>query len=314
MRKYWECIDANSEYCPCYLAETGDCISCSQLGGENFCYCQWNGICIYDKFCNTLKSDIQARENYIGEIIEKKEYKNNLIILKVKTEEDLIKHLKEPGSYVFIKGINDKDYFQTPMSILKIDSKETLYIAYQEIGCKTKNLKDKKEINIKGPYWHGILGNKYFKSIANSKVLVIARGIGQSSILLAIEKLLGNNNKVFILLDKGKLDALYIYDFLDNKDKLIIKELDLFSEYGNEYVKSLLKKEDFNLILSGGSNMLHRKVKGIINSLNIKPYFLTSNNGILCCGEGVCGSCTMKSKDKVKVKLCKSIINPNKLY
>ncbi|NFG18899.1 sulfide/dihydroorotate dehydrogenase-like FAD/NAD-binding protein, partial [Clostridium botulinum] len=43
-----DCIDAGSEYCPCHLAETGDCILCSQLSGKKFCDCiNWKGVCIY---------------------------------------------------------------------------------------------------------------------------------------------------------------------------------------------------------------------------------------------------------------------------
>lgn len=313
MIKYWECIDANSEYCPCYLAETKDCISCSQLGGENFCDCKWNGVCIYNNYINSLKNNNQRRKNYIGKIIGKKKNGNNLFIIKIQTDENLVKRLREPGSYVFIKGLKDKDYFYTPMTIFKIDSKNTFYIAYQEIGCKTKKLKEIEDINIKGPYWHGILGSKYLKNTTNSTVLIFARGIGQSSILIPIEKLIDNKNKVFMLLDKGKLDTLYVYDFIDTND-LIIKELDLFSKYGKVYSEKLLKKKYFTLVLSAGSNMLHRNVSKKINKLENKPYFLATNNGILCCGEGICGSCKMKSKDNAEIKLCKSVVNPRLLY
>ena len=45
-----DCIDAGTEYCPCHLAETGDCILCSELCSKTFCDCvNWKGTCIYIK-------------------------------------------------------------------------------------------------------------------------------------------------------------------------------------------------------------------------------------------------------------------------
>ena len=42
-----DCIDAGSEFCPCHLAESGECILCSQLQGSHFCDClNWKGVCI----------------------------------------------------------------------------------------------------------------------------------------------------------------------------------------------------------------------------------------------------------------------------
>ena len=66
-----ECIDAGSEYCPCYLAETDDCIICSHLQGKEFCDCNWNGVCVYQDFCwlNEKKKDI--RKTIEAQIVDK---------------------------------------------------------------------------------------------------------------------------------------------------------------------------------------------------------------------------------------------------
>lgn len=41
-----DCIDAGTEFCPCHLAEEGECILCSQLHGKCFCDCvNWKGVC-----------------------------------------------------------------------------------------------------------------------------------------------------------------------------------------------------------------------------------------------------------------------------
>lgn len=40
-----DCIDAGTEFCPCHLAEEGECILCSQLHGKCFCDCvNWKGF------------------------------------------------------------------------------------------------------------------------------------------------------------------------------------------------------------------------------------------------------------------------------
>ena len=53
MKEYANCIDCGTEFCPCKLAETGECILCSQLQGEHFCDClNWNGVCIYQELYN----------------------------------------------------------------------------------------------------------------------------------------------------------------------------------------------------------------------------------------------------------------------
>ncbi len=314
MFKYWECVDAGSEYCPCHLAETKDCIACSQLRGEEFCDCQWNGVCILNEYVNNMRKVNFRKEYYEGYIIEEQELEENLVFIKINTDKNLINKLKEPGSYIFIRGVDDQHYFETPMVVFKIDSEDSFCIVYQKVGCKTKKIGRNFKIAIKGPYWNGILGSKYLKNIANEKCLIIARGIGQSSILLPIEKLISNNNSLLVLLDKGKLDSLYSYDYIKSLNNIIIKEINIFEVEGDEYISNILKEENIKLVLSAGSNMLHRTISNKLKQLDKKPYFLTSNNGPLCCGEGVCGSCTMKTIDGSRVKLCKTLITPNRLY
>ena len=39
----YKCVDAGSENCPCDLAVTGDCLTCSRLLGKDVCDCDWKG-------------------------------------------------------------------------------------------------------------------------------------------------------------------------------------------------------------------------------------------------------------------------------
>ena len=37
----YKCVDTGSENCPCELAVTGDCLTCSRLQGKDSCDCDW---------------------------------------------------------------------------------------------------------------------------------------------------------------------------------------------------------------------------------------------------------------------------------
>ena len=60
-----DCIDAGSEFCPCHLAESGECILCSQLQGSHFCDClNWKGVCIYQELYNYCIKAKEQRKSY----------------------------------------------------------------------------------------------------------------------------------------------------------------------------------------------------------------------------------------------------------
>ena len=60
--------------------------------------------------------------------------------------------------------------------------------------------------------------------------------------------------------------------------------------------------------------MFHRKIKSIIDKLGIDIEWFVTNNNILCCGEGICGSCIRKINNGDRIKTCKTIINPMNFY
>ena len=59
-----DCIDAGSEFCPCHLAESGECILCSQLQGSHFCDClNWKGVFIKNFIIMVIK--LRSKEKLI---------------------------------------------------------------------------------------------------------------------------------------------------------------------------------------------------------------------------------------------------------
>jgi hypothetical protein len=80
-----DCVDAGTDYCPCYLAETNNCLICSQLQGKVFCDCiNWKGVCIYQEFVWNGNKMKEPRENVPVSILEKRFINENILFLKLK--------------------------------------------------------------------------------------------------------------------------------------------------------------------------------------------------------------------------------------
>jgi len=300
-----ECIDAGTDYCPCYLAELNECIMCSQLQGKNFCDCNWRGVCIYQEFVWSGFKAKATRSTIFAKVIEKEILNKDLLILTLKVPNKMARDLNEPGSFVFLRGISSPSFFDTPMSIMFSDEMEGIIkIAIQINGPKTKLIQEcDEDVYLRGPYWNGLLGQRYIKGIHNSDCLVVLRGVAQAPGVIVISKLLNNKNKVFVLLDKGKIGINFIKDYLKSYD-INIKEVDLLSKEGQEQLKDYIKDEKIKLVYSGGSDEQHINILNYLDLYNEDAYLAVSNNNTICCGEGICGSCEVQVGEQ-KVRTCK---------
>lgn len=314
MKEPFDCIDIGSDYCPCYLAETNDCITCSILQGENFCDCNWRGICVYNQYVNNGNTKKNARKHFTCNILDKIEIDENSYILKLDISRTLARQLKEPGAYVFLRGENLPQYFDLPMSVMDVNEIEGhLYVAYQVYGAKTKRLNTSSEtIMVRGPYWNGAYGLKNLKVVKNSNTLIIARGIAQAPAVLVIKKLLKHNNKVTLILDKGSTNNAFIRDYIKGLNIEIIEE-DIKSIKGNLLIKDILINNDIKLLYSGGSDIIHHLLINIIDEIKVTPLLVATNNNEICCGEGVCGACSTYLQDGKAVKACKTQIDIREL-
>ena len=257
--KIQDCIDAGTEYCPCYLAETGECIMCSQLQGKVFCDCiNWKGVCIYQEYIWNHSRNKDNRQGEYCRILAKNNVPPTVTLLKIEVPKTLARELNQPGAYVFLRTAQDTAYFDMPISVMRADERAgTIEVAIQEKGIKTKYLrlgeavdtadtadtadtvesaelaeaagKSEQGIFLRGPYWNGVLGLKYLKSFQKGKALMIVRGIGQAPALAVAKKLLQGGNEVEVVLDEGWIKA-----------DLTMK---LFQELGC----SVLKKEALDL-------------------------------------------------------------------
>lgn len=314
MKKRQECIDAGSEYCPCYLAETYNCLTCSRLQGKEFCDCNWRGICIYQEYLTNGNKIKEQRDYYKSKINEIKKIGKDAYMMKLKVTKKLARELKEPGAYVFLRDERLPQYFDVPMSIMQSDDfSGEITIAFKVVGAKTISLMESKDdVLVKGPYWNGVYGLSNIENMKNKRCLVVARGISQAPALPIIEKLIRNKNKVFLILDKGSIGETFIKKFIKDID-IDIYEEDVMSDKGIHLIKDILTNKEINLIFSAGSDLLHNKIISMIDELKIEPFIAITNNNEICCGEGICGACILRLKEGTKVKTCKVQIDSRKI-
>lgn len=302
------CIDAGSEYCPCYLAELNNCITCSRLQGKDYCDCNWCGVCIYQDyhFLNLNKRELRQYQEV--KISNKEWLGKNIIIFTLEVPKGLARQLKQPGSYIFIRNKKYEQFFDIPISIMWVDdSTSQIKIAVEIHGVKTKAIQDVDEgLMIRGPYWNGLFGINELKTSKKEKSLVVVRGIAQAPAILAIKYLLYKDNTIDVLIDKGTSEINLIKDYVDVN--IIDENIQLYSDEGKAKLTSILAANKYDLLFIGGSDYLLEKLWDIYGKYTDKTKVVTTNNNEICCGEGICGSCTVYDVNGIPIRSCKTQI------
>ena len=312
MREIVECIDSGTEFCPCKLAEAGECIICSQLHGSCFCDClNWKGVCIYHEFINNGSKAKEGRKTYNCLVKETEIYEKDLLLIKFEVPHRLAIDLVKAGSFIFIRPDENNIYFDVPISILESDIDNNIVSIMIEIrGIKTKNLLNVKEgsiITIRGPYWNGVFGLNNLKSQVNNNVLVLARGIGMAPMIPVIRKLNQNNNKITLILENSQYNVEVINETLIDKGEI--------SDEAKVIIKNILSEKNVEYIHIAGADILTVKLIDYLNNIDRKDIKLSCCNNIkMCCGEGICGSCTVRFSGHRVKRFCKVQTDPRKVF
>jgi len=324
MREIVECIDSGTEYCPCKLAEAGECIICSQLQGGCFCDClNWKGVCIYHEFINNGSKAKEGRKTYNCLVKETKLYEKDILLIKFEVPHKLAIDLVKPGSFIFVRPDEDNIYFDVPISILESNIETNIVSIMIEIrGIKTKNLleiKDGESITIRGPYWNGVFGLNNLNSQTNNNVLVLARGIGMAPMIPVIRKLSINKNNINLILDNTPYKDNYVKEYLDEYSVKITNEILIdkgeLSDESKVIIKNLINEKDIKYIHIAGADILTVKLIDYLNSLDRKDIKLSCCNNIkMCCGEGICGSCTVRFSGHRVKRFCKVQTDPRNVF
>lgn len=315
-----DCIDAGTMYCPCHLAETGDCILCSQLSGKNFCDCiNWKGVCMYQEYILNNKKAKNVRKEYLCKIMKKELLENKLFILTINAPHSLVSELVYPGSMIFMRSPESSAFYDTPISIMEADTEEnTLKVAIELKGIKTKSiykLKEDESVLIRGPFWNGVLGLKNLYKVKEGITIVIAKGIGIAPLVPVLKKLYSNGNKIIAIIDKAPFKELFGKKYFEmcNVELFYCNMLEtgeLTEEFKN-IIGQILKVENVNLVHCDGPDILIYKLLDYLDdSIDVS----CSNNSKMCCGEGVCGTCSTRYKNHVVKKLCKVQIDPRHVF
>lgn len=328
-----DCIDAGSDYCPCHLAETGDCIICSQLAGKEFCDClNWKGVCIYQEFISNGAMAKEGRKSGEFEILNICT-DMDLINIEISVTHKIALELQHPGSYVFLKKPGTLDYFNVPISIMESDlDNNIIKVAIELRGTKTKTLATLKSgsmIAMRYPYYNGILGLKRLYNTKNKKVLVCARGIGAAPSIPVIKKLFNNSNEIIYILDRASKNLDFLENYIHKYTNELIEMQILNKGELTKDFKDVVKKyngEDVALLHCDGPDIMIYKTLKYYSELycsernieeelvsNILP-FTSSNNAKMCCGEGVCGACSVRYENHIVKRLCKYQSNPANIF
>ena len=301
-----DCIDAGTENCPCYLAVTGDCLLCTRLQGKDYCDCNWKGVCIYNEFIQGNGRVNNPRSDFEAKIVRKKYYLNDLAVFTLDVGKGFAIKASRPGSFVFLKDKNSKSFYETPLCIMETDiNKGQLSVAVKIISAKTKTLADTEDsLIVRGVYRNGIIGISAItgKDIKGKKILLIAKGIGLAPAMLAANYL-WYKNRVDLIIDPDKISEEMISDYLGEGEG-IIKYLSLSNPDDRKVLTDLLSREKYDSVIILTSDYYLKTISEIVKKKLPDAKIALSNNFKICCGEGVCGACSVTSGSDT-FKMCK---------
>ena len=301
------CADAGGKYCPCHLAYSGDCIKCSLIRGEKTCECKWQGVCIYNELQHNKIVPVEERKELLCKVVESKEIEDKIYHLKIQIPNYLIKNLCEPGSYVFLKDKNrDSVYFNTPISVMDVDEENNiLEVVVVPRGIKTKPLVNCEYVTLKAPYFNGIFGLKEIKSNQNGRCVVILDGLSQVNAINVIRRLLRNNNQVEVFInEEGKR-----LEMVEQKIKDMAVNINLFNlNDKKEILENYIRNEKVSFVYSCGLIYFNKDILKLVDSIDKNIKFAIPNNNLICCGEGICGACTVRLNN-CRIKTCKAQMN-----
>ena len=302
------CVDVGSEYCPCSLALTGDCLICSRLQGEvdedtSTCDCGWEGSCPYTILTQNGGKPASRREERSAVLLERKDYGQEISVLIFDVGPGFAQKASIPGSFVFLRrnAVEDGAWdhagsYDMPVSVMKADETAgTIHLAIRREGPKSKMLLNRistmDDYVIRGPYYSGLLGAERLRSanIKGKRILFLTKGIGAAPAILAMDRLLPMNVSMRWLADETKIDG------------------QLLEEYG-EAVKlepMILDDQLYDIVVISGSPFFAESMGREMRKRLPEAELVISNNATMCCGEGICGACTEVTEDGQVIRRCK---------
>ena len=308
-----QCIDINSKYCPCLLADNNHCIFCSHLQGETNCNCNWSGVCIlYEKHWQynkqPLEETIKIRLEEQVEFMITERIGQNTVILEFKVSDDLAEGVKKIGSFIFVRSLKDPHYFNFPVNVMKVTG-NSLQVGIETIGPKSMRIfaEENNKLIVRGPYYNGVLGGPWIDNITGGNIILIAGGIGQAPAFPLATQLMNRNNQVRAILAPGKVGSIFIDKEL-GKMGIQVYNVSSLRQFGMPLLKEWFAANP-DLIVSAGPDQQHYGIISVMQDTGVNIPMVVTNNATMCCGEGICGSCLRKTRDNKNIRMCKQQID-----
>jgi len=162
---------------------------------------------------------------------------------------------------------------------------------------------------VRGIYRNGVLGidSITFKHVKGKKILVVAKGIGLAPAILTANYL-WRKNRVDLIIDMEKISEDLIADYLGEGEGTI-RFIQLNEEGYREDMGELLEKEQYDIVVLFTSDYFLEQIGNMVRKRLPRAELAVSNNFRICCGEGICGACTVAGKDGDWIKMCKCNTN-----
>lgn len=306
------CIDINTGYCPCMLAETNNCVYCSHLKGGETCDCNWTGVCImYEKKWQTKKQrwrgdDTPVRIEIETELTKKELLAENTYLLQFDVSETLAEQLNKIGAFIFMRKPEDPQFYHLPIGIMKVD-KQTIQVVVEDVGPKSARLlaNDHNRIWLRGPYFNGYFGQPWIENVKCGKILLVAGGMGQPPALPVVEKLIANGNNVVAIIAPGKTKKVFVEQAMLQLGAQVHVVASL-RQVGIPMLRALFKSSECpELVVSAGPDDQHYGIIAAMQAADVNLPMAATNNATMCCGEGICGSCIKETQTGEFIKTCK---------
>jgi len=257
------------------------------------------------------------RKEFTAGIVRRKFYLDDLAVFVLDVGKGFAIKAGSPGSYVFMRGRKDTRFYDIPISVMHADvERGQIHVAVKVISTKTKTLLEENEAFVlRGVYRNGIQGLEAVRprNLKNASVLLVAKGIGLAPAILTAESL-GNRNRVDLVVDTEKISTELVSDYLSESGSETagsgveihrIRYMSLGSEEDRQTLERVMAEEKYDSVAVLASDYYVEQIGKLTERILPEAKRAFSNNFRICCGEGVCGACSVVNAGGETIKMCK---------
>ena len=308
------CVDRGSLRCPCHLMAAGQCYTCT-MTRTGRCSCEdaagWQGVCPYSEYMRRGETAVSREPDSLWEteVLKKIDYGNGLFVVRLAVSAGFAEACQRPGAYLMAEALGCR----TPISVLRTRRQGRdgfVELAVKAAGPKSEELTKKNTWRIAGPYYGGLLRGETLPP-AGGKLLVIARRVAAAPFLALRQLPEWADMEAEVYLDDETLSEAFVEEYLCGQ---VFETIRLNEEIDLERMKRLLQQR----IRTGCGDGTEPAQAAMVL---VSPYFMkrltedlsaeeketliVPNPANLCCGTGLCGSCSHTDSDGLPVRLCK---------